>query len=100
LTVAELGSFLAKIKDGPTATAAKEPLDALVKQLQTAKDAATTASGSSGGTLGGLATAAAGAAAKLGISEDVVKQIGTLLEKPEVKAALGATLEKLKSLVM
>lgn len=105
-TVAELGSFLGNIKDGASATAAKEPLEALVKQLQTTKDAAAPAAGDTSGAsgaLGGLGKAVSGAvggaAAKLGISEDVQKQISALLEKPEVKAAIGTTLEKLMNLV-
>ena len=97
--LADLGAFLGNIKDGASATAAKAPLEALLKQLQTTKDAAAPAAGGAADALGGLTKAAAGIASKLGVSEDVVKQIGALLEKPEVKAAIGTTLEKLQGLL-
>jgi hypothetical protein len=99
-SLADLPKLLASIKDGASANAAKAPLEALVSKLQTAKDSAAPASGGNAtGALSGLSKIASDAAGKLGISEDVQKQIGALLEKPEVKAALGATLEKLKGLL-
>lgn len=100
-SLADLPKLLASIKDGASANAAKAPLEALVSKLQTAKDSAAAAPASGGtasGALSGLTKIASDAAGKLGISEDVQKQIGALLEKPEVKAAIGATLEKLKGL--
>ncbi len=96
-TLAELPKLLAGITNSATATSAKAPLEALVQQLQTQKAAAAPAAKTD--TLGGLGKLATEAAAKVGLSPELTKQIGTLLENPEVKAVLGQTLEKLQGLM-
>ncbi|MEO6596835.1 MAG: hypothetical protein ABIP94_18990 [Planctomycetota bacterium] len=96
-SVADLGKLLSGIKDEATAKAAKTPLDAIVQQLQTTKNAAAPAAKPDA--LGGLGKMAGDAATKLGVSADTVKQIGTLLNNPSVKAVIGPTLEKLQSLL-
>jgi hypothetical protein len=99
-TLADLPGLLAGIKDGATATAAKGKLDALVTMLEQkklateAKDAkAPAATGLDLGKLAGSAME------KLGVSAETTKQITDLLAKPEVKAAIGTSLEKLKGLL-
>lgn len=94
--IADLGKVLGNIKDGATAAAAKGGLDALVQQLSAAKTAAT---GGAEGGLGGLSKLATGAAAKAGLSPDVMATIQSLLDNPTIKAVIGPTLEKLQGLL-
>ncbi|HEX5054013.1 MAG TPA: hypothetical protein VFZ65_19700 [Planctomycetota bacterium] len=96
-SVADLGKLLGGIKDGETAKAAKGQLDAIAQQLQTTKNAVPAAASPSA--LGDLGKMAGDAAAKLGVSPDVIKQIAALLADPSVKAAIGPTLEKLQGLL-
>lgn len=96
-SLTNLGEFLATIKDGPTATAAKAPLEAFVKQLETTK-AAAAPTPAKPDALGGLTGKIADVAAKIGISPEITKQIGALLENPSVKAVIGDALTKLQGL--
>jgi hypothetical protein len=68
-----------------------------VQKLQGAKTALQGAGGTDAqGVLGKLA---GGAAAKLGVSPETMKQISTLLDNPSIKAVIGPTLEKLQGLL-
>jgi hypothetical protein len=94
--LADLGKVLGSIKDAPTAEAAKGPLDALVLQLQTAK--ASVPAGTKDA-LGGISKLASDAAAKAGVSPEVMTQLASLLDNPTIKAVIGPTLEKLQGLL-
>ena len=89
--------MLAGIKDTATATAAKAPLEAIVLQLQTAKNAAPAATTTDA--LGGIGKLVGDAAAKMGVSPEIMKQITGLMDNASVKAAIGPTLEKLQGLL-
>ncbi len=95
--LSDLGKVLGSIKDAGTAGAAKGQLDALVQQLQTAKNAAPAAGAKEA--LGAIGKVAGDAMGKLGISPDAAKQVATLLENPAIKAVIGPTLEKLQALL-
>ncbi len=98
-TVADLGKLLGSITDGPTATAAKGKLDAVITSLKSA------ASGAGASSLGGDLTKLAGAAAeKVGVDlpalkAAALKQVEGLLTNDAIKGAIGPTLEQLKTLL-
>jgi hypothetical protein len=96
----DLGKLLAGIKDGPSAQAAKSPLEAGIAQLKTAlAGAKQPAAGGTTGAAGGANNMVADVLAKFGLGSGSLGVINALMQNQAVTAAIGPALQSLKSLI-
>jgi hypothetical protein len=92
----DVNKLLGGITDGPSAEAAKGPLDAAIASL---KGMLTTGDGTTAEASGGMKQLGTDALAKFGISGDTLGMITGLLANPAVASVIGPTLNQLKSLL-
>jgi hypothetical protein len=101
----DIGKLLGGIKDGPTATAAKGPLEGAIAQLKNALAGAkaqseTAGAGASGADMATMAKKMANdVLTKFGISSQTVTTITSLLQNPAIASVIGPALDQLKGLI-
>lgn len=89
----DVNKLLAGITDGPTAEAAKGPLDAVIASLKSMTDGAVADATT------GAKKLSTDALAKYGITGETMGMITSLLANPTVSSLIGPTLNQLKSLL-